>query len=427
MRVLAGVLLFSLILTAQVQGPSAAITSLEATVKQHPDDIDSRSKLVGLYFQVLRQDASAEAARTPHILWLIRNAPEAEVLGTPAATVQSESGDYLPLKEAWLAQTAKPGAKPIVLANAANFFRSAEPERSIELLAQARAAEPGNRMWVARLGQMYAFELTGMVGMNQNGLPVKVDAQRASAKPALDAKAKLLASNDAELLGAVAASLSGQGMIAAVMSGRVAETFSLTRSLLVRAAELQPASARWPAALGESYALEAESVATPDPGRLAALAMAQFDKARAIDPASASGCTLSKYARVAVATGALEKARTAALNCLSKAQSASLPDMEIHEANIILGRVALREGDLKSAANYLLAAGRVGGSGSLSSFGPNMMLAKELLERNQREPVLDYFQLCARFWTFDARGLLNRWTSEVKAGRIPEFGANLIY
>jgi hypothetical protein len=55
-----------------------------------------------------------------------------------------------------------------------------------------------------------------------------------------------------------------------------------------------------------------------------------------------------------------------------------------------------------------------------------MMLAHELLEKGQRAVVLEYFRLCSKFWSYD-RGQLARWTEQVKAGEIPQFGANLVY
>ena len=54
-----------------------------------------------------------------------------------------------------------------------------------------------------------------------------------------------------------------------------------------------------------------------------------------------------------------------------------------------------------------------------------MMLANELLEKGQRGVVLEYFQLSGKFWRSD-RGQLARWTEQVKAGEIPQFGANLV-
>ncbi len=91
-----------------------------------------------------------------------------------------------------------------------------------------------------------------------------------------------------------------------------------------------------------------------------------------------------------------------------------------------MGRIALKHGDLKLAAEYLLKAGTTPGSPQLGSFGPNMSLAKDLLEKGQREPVLQYFELCRKFWKMGGERL-DRWTKEVNAGLDPEFGGSLVY
>lgn len=62
----------------------------------------------------------------------------------------------------------------------------------------------------------------------------------------------------------------------------------------------------------------------------------------------------------------------------------------------------------------------------MDTFGPNMSLAKDLLEKGERDTVLQYFELCRRFWKMD-HGQLDEWTRQVKAGKVPRFGANLVY
>ena len=51
------------------------------------------------------------------------------------------------------------------------------------------------------------------------------------------------------------------------------------------------------------------------------------------------------------------------------------------DANIVLGRVALKKGQVEEAKRYLLAAGRSPTSPYLANYGPNMGLAKDLLEK----------------------------------------------
>ncbi len=98
----------------------------------------------------------------------------------------------------------------------------------------------------------------------------------------------------------------------------------------------------------------------------------------------------------------------------------------VHFGNMVLGQVALREGDIDKAEDYLLKSGATEGSPQLNSFGPNMTLAKELLEANRPDAVLEYFDLCAKFWKL-SRGRLDEWRQQVNLGEIPDFGANLRY
>jgi hypothetical protein len=62
----------------------------------------------------------------------------------------------------------------------------------------------------------------------------------------------------------------------------------------------------------------------------------------------------------------------------------------------------------------------------MDTFGPNMSLAKDILEKGETDVVLQYFELCRKFWEMEG-GKLDQWSREVKAGSVPDFGANLVY
>jgi tetratricopeptide (TPR) repeat protein len=98
----------------------------------------------------------------------------------------------------------------------------------------------------------------------------------------------------------------------------------------------------------------------------------------------------------------------------------------IHDGHMVLGRIALKDGDVETAKRELLLAGKTPGSPQLDSFGPNMSLAKDLLERKETDTVVEYFGLCAKFWELE-RGNLKRWSILAKGGEMPDFGANLLY
>ena len=132
---------------------------------------------------------------------------------------------------------------------------------------------------------------------------------------------------------------------------------------------------------------------------------------------------LCRIGRNQLDRGRLERAAVLANELL--ALSASYEDdwnygNAVHHGHLILGRVALREGDTDAAKRHLFAAGRTPGSPQLDSFGPNMILAKELLAAGETEAVLKYLQLCGAFWTM-GEPRLRRLAALVRDGRIPDF------
>jgi hypothetical protein len=95
----------------------------------------------------------------------------------------------------------------------------------------------------------------------------------------------------------------------------------------------------------------------------------------------------------------------------------------VHDANVVLGRIALQEGHLEDAKRHLLAAAQDAGSNPLSST-PNLGLAKDLLERGEQATVLKYFQLCRRFWREKEK--LALWKEDIEEGRMPDLQAYVI-
>jgi tetratricopeptide (TPR) repeat protein len=131
---------------------------------------------------------------------------------------------------------------------------------------------------------------------------------------------------------------------------------------------------------------------------------------------------MERMARAAFDAGEMEKAKSCATTLLESLDR----DIEgwnygnvIHDMNIILGRVALREGDIEAAKHHLVEAGRTPGSPQLESHGPELKLAQELLDQGERETVLQYLALCSMFWREDD-GRLNRWTKALREGNTPD-------
>ncbi len=98
----------------------------------------------------------------------------------------------------------------------------------------------------------------------------------------------------------------------------------------------------------------------------------------------------------------------------------------VQDANLVLGRIAVKEGRIDEAKKFLIAAGNSPGSPQMDTFGPNVSLAKDLLEKGERDVVIQYLELCRKFWEMH-KGSLDKWIQEIKDGKIPNFGANLVY
>ena len=98
----------------------------------------------------------------------------------------------------------------------------------------------------------------------------------------------------------------------------------------------------------------------------------------------------------------------------------------IQDSNIVLGRIAVLEGRIADAKRHLLEAGKSPGSPQMDTFGPNMTLAKDLIEKGEKATVIEYFGLCKEFWEHE-RGRLDIWAAQVASGNTPDFGQNLYY
>ncbi|WP_171088925.1 hypothetical protein [Usitatibacter rugosus] len=92
----------------------------------------------------------------------------------------------------------------------------------------------------------------------------------------------------------------------------------------------------------------------------------------------------------------------------------------IHAAHTVQGLLALRAKDKERAARELLLAGATKGSPQLNSFGPSMLLARDLLRTGEREAVLTYLDQCRKFWEMGGVWL-DLWERKVRDDGIPNF------
>lgn len=314
---------------SQISGQDAE--SLESALVREPHDITARTKLLGYYFQWFLSDPEASAARDRHVLWLIANLPEADVLRFPPAHLyfaSTHTNAYSAGRQEWIRQLLAHPRNLKVLENAAHCFLQRDAELAIEILLAAVAFDPENSQW--------------------HGMMARVHSHRLRRTPPKD---------------------------------------------------------------------------IPD---VAATALSSLEKEFALAPDYAQEFLLDELAKTALASNDIAKARDYAEMAVNQNVESYNYGNNIHHGNLILGRIAIRVGDFGEAKARLLSAGQTPGSSQLDSFGPNMTLAKELLEHGESDAVLSYFKLCSNFWT-SPHNQLQQWTAVVAQGGIPDFGANLRY
>ncbi len=414
------------------------VNELEDRLKDTPDDLPARARLLGYYFMTAIRVAGPEAtraARRRHILWLIEHHPGNDITMLsdftidPAGHPLADAEGYSQAKKLWLDQIDHRKDDVRVLTHVARFFQLTDKALALIGLKQAVQLAPGDRDIASRLGYTYAISALGITMINNNGLPMSADPGEASGEVAKTAINDLRASSNPVVVAVAGSILSQYGaMIQAVTKGAINQD-ALAEELLVRAAALDPNDPGPPRSLGQFYSLRRMRAEGPE-GRSAlarkSLAQAEMVVDRTAGNREARMYALNTASKAAMDAEAFDKARRFANDLLK--QVADPPDVRdgqaFHDGHVVLGRVALKDGDLQQAKAHLLQAGRTPGGDTLTSFGPNMSLAKDLAERGERDTVITYLELCRSFWQ---RPQLNQWIQTLKDGKIPNFGANLVY
>ena len=142
--------------------PQEELETLEARLESVPHDLEVRQRLVG-YYKPRVFDASARHGYNRHLLWMIRNTPEADVLGYPGSGIQPflDPESYQAGKDAWLRHIQREPGNVKFLGHAARFLSPFQDrDLIIDYLKAAQSIDTDNPDWPYALGQLY---LRGMM------------------------------------------------------------------------------------------------------------------------------------------------------------------------------------------------------------------------------------------------------------------------
>lgn len=197
----------------------------------------------------------------------------------------------------------------------------------------------------------------------------------------------------------------------------------ISEKLYKKLQELKPNNPEWYKKLGFLYKLSLKSLKDKEKLEFARKSLQEYEKAYKLEKEEKKFYILRDLAETSFEAGEIERAKNYAKELLdrSKGNEKSFDyGNAVHYGNIILGKIALKEKKIKEAEKHLIAAGNTHGSPQLKSFGPDFSLAEELLKMGEKRVVLDYLNLCEKFWE-KGKEKLKDWQILIKNDRIPEF------
>lgn len=418
---------------------SKSATVLEELLKANADDLVARYRLLGYYYHSAAGEigpAKAVAGRRPHVLWLIENHPEsdvadaAEVQIAPTSGALADPAGHAAGSRLWLRHLDSPSASAIVYARAARYHQVSDKPRAEQILLAGRQRFPeGASEFNAHLGYLYAMATLGIARLNHTGIPVAGSDEERRSEFAVHARKMLQQSNDAALIGVGGKILSQYGTMMMALGATTTGEFHLAEQLLLRAEKLQPENPFWPGMIGEHLRMVARIGPRAGADRTTlkrALAYMEKSLAATTDPEWRLD-RLRETAKLAYLAGNLASAERHAGELLALVKPHPGDEkygQAWHDGHVIMGRIALQRKAPDVAREHLYKAGMTAGGGSLSSFGPDMGLAKELLEHGDSRAVVEYLELCRKFWT-SPHAPIDRWISEIESGQRPDFRPNI--
>ena len=377
-----------------------------------------------LHYQLMRyyEFKSDFKGKSALILWYIEHAPEGKVRPWNISPNWDPTG-YEIGKQLWLKNAGKEGAGPEVYDRAAAFLEGGNKPLAEKILLAGRKAYPDDKRWPSALGMHYAQVLLGSAEpRTEYNVFRAVSAKEAGSPYARSVRARLSVSNDASVLAQTAQGLLRWGRGSS--SGVDLDSARLAAEYAGRASELQPDS-ELPRLMKFrveqlQYSLRLqELMKLPQPAR----ARLSNDQKMMV---------ILRELQIALGKENDEDVNLKARELLDLAARGPLDNQRgeaIFEANIQLGKAALRNGDKKTSVQYMLAAADSPGSEQLRqtgtfSFGVmDMNLMRALVDWGERDAVARFLDRIAPK-TNRADEFLE-WAAQIRKGINPDMRPTL--
>jgi hypothetical protein len=374
----------------------AEIERLENHVAQHPDSAPDRQAFLkaltttdGVPLDQLR------AARRALILWLIERQPESKMFDEAATLLwmRGRMGDpqaFAQASELWKAQASKPEASAKTIANAALFFRAANPLQGIAILDAAAENHSGDPDLARARGILNALVMLGVSGIGEDNNRIRLVTNEAKrAAKAVQARGVMEASQDAHVIGAAGEFLTRNGVFDIPYDLTIGDDDvpSLAERWLRRARELSPPGDEWNTPL--ATAIHQRAQRTKDPA----------EKLRLLNESSSLSDRLKTTVRAEIAEAEFALGDDAAASRDARPLIDAPRNSGEHSiGETLLGRIALARSDASEAKQHLLASLHPPGKLMNAAFQPRWDLAQDFYDTGDHDAVIEYLEASREVW-----------------------------
>ncbi len=283
------------------------------------------------------------------------------------------------------------------------------------MLQAGRKAYPDDTRWARLFGSHYAQVLLGSIEpVTEYNVFRKVSTDEARSAYARGVRAQLADSGDARVLAQTALSLLpwGNQWHPGGKEG-AGQVIQLARTYIERALLLEP---------------ESELVRSIQRQLTVVENTARFQQLRTLSAAELAAAAVSdrmiaglygmRNAAMRQNFSAAEMGAREVLELADHNRNERLYGEAVFDANIVLGKAALRRGDRKTAARDLLAAAETPGSDSVHRGDIEMNLPRALVDWGERRVVIEFLRRMAPKTT--RRQQFEEWAAELAKGVNPD-------
>lgn len=399
----------ALLQRARKLSPEAVRKLLTKLKTDDPQDRDTYWTLVR-HYEYAADIKGLDALR----LWYIQHQPNGNI---PPGNIDPRLDliGYQQGKALWREYLRRPATPPGTYLRSAEFLEGGDKSVAELVLLAGRKAYPSDTRWSSAFGRHYAQVLLGSAEPLTDFNVIRVVSEHEKQSPyAHDVRRRLKESRDAAVLAQTAQHLNFWfHPDSSAPCDTSSPALALASDYAARALSLEPESV-------EARAVKASIDRTQLACRAEQLARMSSSELLGLSNAARLPLTLVEMRTAWIrrdSSQAAAKAHQVLAISGEKVHNALYIDSAF-EANLLLGKVALRQGHNQVAVRYLLAAASMPECDQTWRGQFDMNLPRALVDRGERLAVAEFFERIAPKTLRAAQ--FRRWAADLRAGKNPD-------